>query len=398
VNTNADAGASWGVAVTSTNRARIVFAIVAAIAAATSAAADQACGHCKVRVGAPLAKDAKPIPFSALDHSRFDALLHRFVDCEGLVSYRAWKDDHGAMCELRSYLESFCAVDWSSGEKEPQHRMAALINAYNGLALFGILREYPTVSIQVHNREGACYRIFDDLELCIGGEYLSLNSIEHGVLRPLGDFRIHFAIVCAARGCPKLRNEAYTADRLDHQLWCNGRDFFASDKRWGIHRIMKNAHVSPILKWFRDDFGGCDCEILRRIHSYLPCDDQRWLARHGCVKLRFLGYNWALNDRHPPPFQRAAAIPYGWFAEVAPTMKPLFNLIRPEKQSTPSQPPSPLIQPEAPATPDPKPGDDAPPPRKLKPKEDEKTSACCDCDAPMWIIATEPCTTRRVVR
>ena len=151
------------------------------------------------------------------------------------------------MCELRAYLESFSGVDWTSGEEEPQHRMAALINAYNALALWGILQEYPTVSIQVHNREGACYRIFDDLEVCIGGEFLSLNSIEHGVLRPLGDFRIHFAIVCAARGCPKLRNEAYVAERLEDQLWTNGRDFFSSNKRWHVNRILKQAHVSPIL-------------------------------------------------------------------------------------------------------------------------------------------------------
>jgi hypothetical protein len=369
---------------------------LAGLAAPTAAA--ESGFSCKVRIGAPPSKDAKPVPFDRLDHSCFDALLHRFVDCEGLVSYREWKRDCAAMNELHGYLESFCGVDWASGEKHPQHRMAALINAYNALAIWGILREYPTASIQVHNREGASYRIFDDLEMCIGGEYLSLNSIEHGLLRPLGDFRIHFAIVCAARGCPKLRNEAYTADRLEHQLWCNGRDFFASNNRWDVNKLLKQAQASPILKWFREDFGGCDCEILRRIHPFLPCADQRWLNKHGCVKLRFLGYNWALNDRHPPPFQRVAAMPYGWFAEVAPTVKPLLNLIRPEKESSTPASPSPIIQDQPDPPPEPKPGDDdAPPPRKLKTKDESnggKVDAAAWSDVPTASIAGRPCYSR----
>jgi hypothetical protein len=321
-----------------------------------------------------------------MDHSRFDALLRRFVDCEGMVSYRDWKHDCAALAELRSYLESFGPVDWATGESQPQHRMAALINAYNALALFGILREYPTVSIQTHNRENAAYRIFDDLEMNIGGEWLSLNGIEHGILRPLGDFRIHFAIVCAARGCPKLLNEAYTADKLEWQLESNGRDFFSENKRWRTNRILKQAHVSPILKWFREDFGNCECTILRNIHRFLPCSDQQWLARKGCVRLHFLGYNWALNDRHPPPFQRAAALPYTLYAEMPQPIRPLLNLIRPGSESSTPSASSPAIQTEP--QPTPKPGDDdAPPPRRLKPKEDDKPAGRMDasayCDGPM---------------
>jgi hypothetical protein len=360
----------------------ILFA-VAAFSTPASAADEQSGGGCKVRVGFEVVEKDRKLAFAALDHSRFDALLHRFVDCEGLVSYREWKDDCAAVAELRCYLESFGPIDWSSGESQQQHRMAALINAYNALAIWGIIREYPTVSIQTHNREGACYRIFDDLEMNIGGEWLSLNSIEHGLLRPLGDFRIHFAIVCAARGCPKLRNEAYVADRLDMQLDCNGRDFFSSRNRWKLNKILKQAQVSPILKWFREDFGGCDCEIQRRIHPYLPCEDRQWLARHGCVRLRFLGYNWALNDRHPAPFQRVAALPYTLYAQMPQPIRPLLNLIRPgSESSTPSASP-PAIQAEPTPAPTPKPGDeDAPPPRQLKPKENGKTGASAYCDGP----------------
>ena len=89
------------------------FFAISAVALGPPALAQDSSGSCKVRIGAPLAPGLKPITFSAIDHSHFDALLHRFVDCEGLVSYREWKDDAGAMCELRSYLESFSGVDWA---------------------------------------------------------------------------------------------------------------------------------------------------------------------------------------------------------------------------------------------------------------------------------------------
>jgi hypothetical protein len=339
--------------------------------------------RCKVRIGLPVAQGTPLISMEQFDHSDFDCLLRRFVDCDGLVAYRQWKSDPSAMTTLRCYLERFALLDYESGERFPKHRLATLINGYNALVIWGILREYPTVSIQAHNKDGACYRIFDDLEVCLAGEYVSLNGIEHGLLRPLGDPRIHFAIVCAARGCPRLRNEAFVADQIDRQLDENGFEFFSKPKRWKTHRLLGHAAVSPILKWFREDFGHCDHDVLQRVFHYLPSCDQQWIARRGRVPLKYLGYDWSLNDRDPPPFQRAAAIPYSLFATVEPTVRPIMGLVKrdtPQQSTANSSPPvsaepgsTSSAEPAPPALPS---GDeDAPPPIRLKEETKKKSEA-----------------------
>jgi hypothetical protein len=274
----------------------------------------------KVRVGGPQER-AQRTSFDRFDHSRFDALLHRFVDCKGQVCYRAWKCDCAAMSELHDYVTSLGTVD-AAAKASKAGELAFYINAYNALAIWGILQEYPTPSIQLHNRRDACYRIFDDLEVWIDGEYLSLNAIENDRLRPLQEPRIHFALVCAAKGCPKLRNEAYVGDRLEEQLTDNSFHFFSRRNRFRINRLTGTVRVSPIFKWYKDDFGVCKADFLDVVMPYLRCRDQQWLSRHPCVNVKYLGYNWALNDRCPTLSVWFGRMPYAFYARYERLIRP----------------------------------------------------------------------------
>ena len=94
----------------------------------------------------------------------------------------------------------------------------------------------PVASIQQIDGKRTQFAIFDDLQFWAGDQYLSLNGIENDILRPLGDPRIHFALVCAAKGCPRLRNRAYTADQLHFQLEDNAREFFSDRNRFHISK------------------------------------------------------------------------------------------------------------------------------------------------------------------
>ncbi|HVJ83424.1 MAG TPA: DUF547 domain-containing protein [Planctomycetia bacterium] len=350
-----------------------IFLIAAAAFAAPLGAAETE--RCKVRVGAPVAAGTALVPFAAFDHSSFDSLLRQYVDCDGLVSYGAWKKNCGARAQLEAYLQSFAALDVADAKSDSNARLATYVNAYNALVIHGILREYPTVSIQAHNRERAPYRIFDDLELCVGGTHQSLNALEHEIIRPFGDPRIHFALVCAARGCPKLRNEAYAPERFDCQVDDNGRDFFAEHSRWHVIRGTRIARVSPILQWFDEDFGTTDAEVLARIMPYLPEGDRNWLERHPRAKLTYLGYNWALNDKHPPPFQRAAALPYTLYSRIEPGVRPVTSLVRVgsgEKSASGSSPAPAAETPAQPPVQPPPNGEEPPPPKVIKPDERKK--------------------------
>lgn len=297
---------------------------------------DAACGDpprpcvTKMRVGGPVNTAVRP-NYDAFDHAAFDCLLRQFVDCRGQVCYQTWKCDGAARIALQDYLVSLGSVRTDDDKASIQGQIAFYVNTYNALVIWGILHEYPTASIQAHNRKQAPYRIFDDLEVWIDGDYLSLNSIENDVLRKLGDFRIHFALVCAAKGCPKLRCEAYVQGRLEEQLVANALDFFSRSDRFQVCKLTGQVRLSPILKWFREDFGASDCEVLAAIMPYLPCGDHDWVCRHQCATIKYMGYNWALNDQCPTPGVRLGSTPYALYAKLEPVLRPFL----PKKPTTP---------------------------------------------------------------
>ena len=165
----------------------------------------------------------------------------------------------------------------------------------------GILREYPTSSIRNHTAKFIGYNIWDDLLLFVGDRQYSLNQIEHEVLRKMGEPRIHFAIVCASVGCPKLRNRAYTAQSINKQLASNTQAFFADRTKFKFDARTNQIQVSPILDWFEEDFGTTRAEQMATIAPYLPSESAQRLAKSGTARVSYLQYDWALNDQSNRP-------------------------------------------------------------------------------------------------
>ncbi len=252
-------------------------------------------GGDKVTLGERVAP-AERASFDEIDHSAWDKLLDRYCDRQGLVDYNAWKNSSADRLSLEKYLASLSQADAAkSASRESQ--LAFWINAYNSVTVEGILREYPTSSIRNHTARLVGYNIWDDLLLVVGNRPYSLNQMEHEILRKLGEPRIHFAIVCASLGCPPLRDEAYWADRIEEQLADNARRFFADPAKLRSDVQRKEISVSPILKWFAEDFGPDSAAQMRAIAPYLPDESGRQLARSGRASVRYLDYDWNLNDR-----------------------------------------------------------------------------------------------------
>jgi hypothetical protein len=237
---------------------------------------------------------------SHVDHSVFDRLLRSYVDDSGLVNYRAWKSRDEET--LRNYLKSLDKVrpDLLGRPEE----LAFWINAYNALTIQGILEFYPIQSIKDKVNRILGFNIWDDYPMAVNGKAYSLNDIEHKILRKMGEPRIHFAIVCASVGCPKLLSEAYAGVNLDRRLEDQAIHFFAQQRNFRIDRARKTVHLSSILDWFGEDFGGSDSAKLDFVSKYLSEAKDREFLRSGGLKVKYLDYDWSLNEQ--PQTNRAS--------------------------------------------------------------------------------------------
>lgn len=236
------------------------------------------------------------VSMDQIDPRNWDALLRMYVDEKGNVNYAAWKQSATDVQTLDAFLSHLSTANPSAPAK-PAARLAFWINAYNAVTIKGILREYPTSSIRNHTAKLLGYNIWKDLLLTVGGKPYSLDQMEHEVLRKMGEPRIHAAIVCASRSCPRLLAEAYTAERLDEQLTLNTKVFFANPGNFRYDPTRRTFQLSSILEWFAEDFGSDQAAQLRTISPYLPSRDAYDAAIANSVSVSYLDYDWGLNDQ-----------------------------------------------------------------------------------------------------
>ncbi len=242
---------------------------------------------------------------SGVDHSHaaWDALVKRHVkwlpdNKQSRVDYAAFKADRAA---LQQVLAAYSAVTPTSfdGWSKPQ-QMAFLINAYNAFTVELILGKYPDLK-SIKDLGSFVQSPWKKKFFRLLGEERTLDWIEHEQLRPNhADPRVHAAVNCASIGCPALRNEAFTADKLEAQLDDGMQRFMADRSR---NRVRDGRlEVSLIFKWFREDFekghkGFAKLEdVFARYAAALSDDagDQAKL-RAKALPVAFLDYDWSLN-------------------------------------------------------------------------------------------------------
>lgn len=240
-----------------------------------------------------------PIPsanqqsIDAIDHGSWDAMLKKYVDANGRVNYKGWHQSKADRNALQAYLNRLSTAN-PSLHATKDAKLAFWINAYNALTVEGILRVYPTTSIRNHTAKVWGYNIWKNLLLHVGSEKVSLEHIEHEILRKMDEPRIHFAIVCASIGCPRLLNEAYTADKVQEQLANNATDFFSRTQNLQVEN--GNLKVSQILDWFGSDFGKNQQQQMRAIYPYLPRNAKAAVDKGG-FRVYYLSYDWDLNTQ-----------------------------------------------------------------------------------------------------
>ncbi|MGH9379195.1 MAG: DUF547 domain-containing protein [Thermoanaerobaculia bacterium] len=199
--------------------------------------------------------------------------------------------------DLDAFLDSLAGARPGAWPRDEQ--LAFWINAYNAVVIGQLLERYPGIG-SVQDVDG----FFAELTFPVAGRQLTLDQIETAG-RELGDPRVHFAVVCASTSCPDLRPEAYMADRVQAQLADQSRRFL-SDPEKGL-RLDAQANtlwLSSIFKWYAGDFTGGSTvvaffargDILGWVAEHVPAPLAKTL-RERKPSVRYLDYDWALNDR-----------------------------------------------------------------------------------------------------
>lgn len=221
----------------------------------------------------------------AFDHSNFDRILGTYVNGNGMVDYQGLKQHRAA---LDQYLESTGSVSESSFQSWSQdEQLAFLINVYNAETLQFIVDNYPVESIK--KLGGLLSTPWDKKNVALFGDTTTLNKLEHGIIRKQYDEpRIHFALVCAAVGCPPLRTEAYTGARLDSQLDDQARTFLAQSSK---NRLEGGTlYLSSIFDWYGGDFKTNGKSVADYVDPYMS-------GSTSGKKVKFTDYDWSLNEQ-----------------------------------------------------------------------------------------------------
>lgn len=226
-----------------------------------------------------------------IDHAPFTKLLHAHVK-DGVVDYPALGKERAA---LTAYLETLRKVDEKTLAAQPKPaQLAYYLNLYNAETL-ALLLEHPGVkSIRdIGGAEGP----WKLPRVKLFGQTRTLDELEHEIIRKrYPDARVHFALVCAAKGCPKLRSEAYTGERLEAQLDDQARTFLRATSRFDAK--TRTLTVSKLFEWFAGDFTRDAGTVPAYVARYLgPAEQAQLLA--GDVKLAYLAYDWSLNGPAP---------------------------------------------------------------------------------------------------
>lgn len=232
-----------------------------------------------------------PLPAAAVElHGVWNELLALHVE-NGKVDYLGFKADEERLAGYLAQLDTARPADLTEAD-----RLAFYINAYNAYTVKLILEKFkggkPVKSIK--DLGGLFSSPWSIRCVRIGGETMTLDTLEHEIIRPkFKDPRVHFAINCASRSCPPLRSEAYTGRELDKQLDDNAITFLNDHT---FNYISGNTlFVSKIFDWFGEDFHD---DVAGFVKKYARRELLAGIVAAGNgLKVKYLDYDWSLNSR-----------------------------------------------------------------------------------------------------
>lgn len=228
-----------------------------------------------------------------IDHSAWQLLLDDYLVSDtdsgvNLFDYSGLLDDGRE--PLDEYVGYMVSVDPLT--LNPREQKAYWINLYNVLTVQLILDNSPTVSITELGSNPLDFGPWNDVAASINGIELSLNDIEHRIIRPLyDDYRIHFAVNCASIGCPNLATGVFNAADLDEQLDAAASEYLNHPR--GIHFDGDQLLLSSLFEWYASDFGDDQDGVLATLGRHVGADVRDALSKYDGTPE--YAYDWGLN-------------------------------------------------------------------------------------------------------
>ena len=231
----------------------------------------------------------------SIDHSAWNAFLGAYVQRspDGVNRIRYAGVDPADRKKLSDYLARLETTPISGYSREEQR--AYWINFYNALTVQVILEHYPVKSIRDIDISPGFFSNgpWDKKLVTVEGAKLSLNDIEHRILRPIWkDPRIHYAVNCASIGCPNLMTVAFTAANTESLLEQGAREYINHSR--GVEIVDGKVVASKIYDWFMADFGDTDQEVIAHLKRYAEPELKARLRDVSRVDDH--RYDWSLND------------------------------------------------------------------------------------------------------
>ena len=231
--------------------------------------------------------------YSQIDHSELSFILSTYVITNhpsGINRFRYGMISKGHKKRLKQYIYSQQKIDPRDYSRAEQK--VYWLNLYNALTINLVIDNYPVASIRDISIKSRSAGPWDTPLVKVARKKLSLNDIEHRILRPIWkDFKIHFGLVCASLGCPNIQPAAFTVTNSKKLLKQSGRDFV--NHRRGLELKKGNLQVSSLFDWYGSDFADNQKTLLKIFAHY--ADDRKALYLLGFSGDISYNYDWRLN-------------------------------------------------------------------------------------------------------
>lgn len=266
---------------------------------------------CKKNKGGPVVELPKEKP-AKFPYEIFDEVVKTYVNDKGRVDYKGLSGNRKNLDLFVAYVGKYGPETAPDLFPTKQDKMAYYINGYNALVLTNIINRYPPAP--KNDGKVAQTNFFVTTKFIVDGKEISLYALENDIVRPVfKDPRVHFALNCAARGCPQLPQEAFVPERLDEQLDRETKKFVMEDRNVyvdaeGILRLSDipcNFYPKDFVEYEQanggptGDAGNKDVQraaVVSYYNRYRP-EDKKLNAPSSYKGIKCIPYDWTPNDQ-----------------------------------------------------------------------------------------------------
>ncbi len=221
---------------------------------------------------------------------KWEKTLTQFVDQQGRIDFKALAKQTEDLQVFIGAIESVSPSSHPELFPERSDVLAYHVNAYNALAMWGVIERDIPKNFSTLLKRASFFKFRD---VVIGGKKTNLYDYENKVIRPLDEARLHFALNCMVRDCPRLPTKAFKAETLDQDFQRLSKEFFSKEKHIRVEHDSRQLYLSGILKFYTKDYvpSGKKQDLVGYVNQF------RDVQIPESYKVKFIKYDWTVNQQ-----------------------------------------------------------------------------------------------------